>query len=115
MVPARVLARGLHFHGQGEWMLVFVQQHAHALMLIAQAWGLPERYSFVDVLGLDPELLSVVPRPVHDIVKRRTEEGPCAPVKPGDEPLWIPQVGVGECGAHDWLLTSQGIVAGRLR
>ncbi|RSH79577.1 ubiquitinyl hydrolase 1 [Saitozyma podzolica] len=76
---------------------------------MARAWGLPERYSFVDVLGLDPELLSLVPRPVHaivllfpdtpDIVKRRTEEGPCAPVEPGDEPLWIPQVGVGHsCG-----------------
>lgn len=64
-------------------------------------------------------------RPVHaivllfpdtpEIVKRRTEEGPCAPVEPGDEPLWIPQVGVGGCGAHNSLLTSQVTAAARLQ
>lgn len=71
-----------------------------------QRWGLSEEYSFVDVLGLDDVLLALVPRPVlavilllpdtPEIVKKRTEEGPCMPVGPGKEPLWIPQVGVGE-------------------
>lgn len=61
---------------------------------------------FVDVLGLDEDLLALVPHPVlavillfpdtPEIVEKRSEEGPCMPVGPSRDPLWIPQVGVGE-------------------
>lgn len=74
-----------------------------------QHWNLPEDYEFVDVLGLDPELLGLVTRPVHavvflfpdteTIVDHRTKEGPGTPAARGQEPLWIPQVGVGKRSA----------------
>lgn len=67
-------------------------------------WELPDEYSFVDVLGLDEELLALVPRPVHalillfpdtpGIVAAREADGPGD--VDGDVPLWIPQVDVGE-------------------
>ncbi|EKD01802.1 hypothetical protein A1Q2_03865 [Trichosporon asahii var. asahii CBS 8904] len=74
------------------------------LTKLARHWDLPNEYEFVDVLGLDPELLSLVSRPVHavvflfpdtpTIVDHRTKEGPGTPAARGQEPLWIPQVGV---------------------
>lgn len=58
------------------------------------------------MLGLDEELLELVPKPVHavillfpdtpEIVEMRKGEGPCLPANKGSEVLWIPQVDVGE-------------------
>ncbi|ORY31790.1 hypothetical protein BCR39DRAFT_79834 [Naematelia encephala] len=92
---------------------------------LARQWGLAEQYSFIDVLGLDPELISLVPKPVHgviflfpdtpEIVKKRTGEGPCMPVGPKIEPLWIPQVDVGHsCGtfALVHILGQTGLASG---
>lgn len=72
-----------------------------------QHWDLPPEYEFVDVLGLDPELLGLVARPVHAvvflfpdtsaIVDQRAAEGPGDVAQKGQQPLWIPQVGVGKC------------------
>ncbi|RSH80357.1 ubiquitinyl hydrolase 1 [Apiotrichum porosum] len=56
------------------------------LTTLAQKWGLAPHIHFEDVLGLDPETLSLVTRPVHavvalfpdtpGIVAARTDEGP---------------------------------------
>lgn len=71
-----------------------------------QSWGLPFQYTFTDIPSLDPSFLTDMPRPVHavifmfpdtpSIVAQRASERPYLSSDVDCEPLWIPQVDVGE-------------------
>ncbi|KAL1406749.1 hypothetical protein Q8F55_006153 [Vanrija albida] len=85
-----------------------LESSPEVLTQLARHWGLPDSYAFTDVFGLDDDTLALTPRPVHavvflfpdteDIVAWRGRDS-YLPSGPGDEPLWIPQRGVGHsCG-----------------
>jgi hypothetical protein len=74
----------------------------------------PDQYTFHDILSLDSDFLTFIPRPVHAVILlfpdtpeidtfRRAEDA-YLPNGEGEEVVWIPQVDVGGIKYHSVLL-----------